>query len=193
VVSFEITIAPTSATVEPGSSVEYTLFIQNTGNIADTYDLTLQGLQTTWYSFSQTSVSLDPGQTQNVTLTVSPPYASMILKDYSFTVTATSQEDASISDSASGVATVDFTPTLPDAPTGGLAIAVQPKTIYMSPGTQTVVNILVLNNQNFDDAVWINLTVSDIPEAYRADLAWFNWTAVKVFIPAEGSINNHWR
>jgi hypothetical protein len=112
----------------------------------------------------------------------------MILKDYWFMVTATSQAAPSVSAEAESMVTVDFTPTHPPAPTGGLAIAVQPKTIYMTPKSQLTVDIYVINNQNFDDTITIDLTNSGVPAQYQANLAWFNWTQVRVFVPAKSNI-----
>jgi len=185
---FDVSIDPTTRTIQPGSSGLYTVSITNLGSQTDTYSLTLSGLNPTWYKLSQTTVTVGAGQTVWVTLTVSPPRASMILKDYPFTVTATSQTPPNARDSANAVAVVDFKPTLPATPTGGLAIAVQPKATYMSAGTKMVVNILVINNQNFDDAIRVDISNSGIPIQYQANLAWFNWTTVKVFIPSGSSI-----
>jgi len=84
---------------------------------------------------------------------------------------------------------VGFTPTLPASPTGGLAIAVQPKTTYMSAGTTVTVNILVINNQNFDDVITVDISNSGIPSTYQANITWFDWTRVKVFIPAGSRIS----
>jgi len=184
-----ITIEPPTATVQPGSSTTYTVTIQNYGPIADIFDLTLQGLNPSWYTFSPTSITIDNGQAANVTLTISPPKVAMILKYYSFTVTATPRSHPKLSESASATVNVDFTPTLPTTPTGGLAIAVQPKTIYMSAGTKLTINIYVKNNQNFDDAITVDITNSGIPTQYQANLAWFGWTQVKVYIPAGSNIN----
>ena len=185
----DISIEPSSRVVEVGGFTTYTIFISNIGNIPDIYNLTLQGLDPSWwFSFSTDQVSVDAGQTESVTLTVAPPYASIILTDYGFTVTATSLEDSSVSDSVDGGVTVGFTPTLPPSPTGGLAIAVQPKATYMSAGTTYQPNIYVKNNQNFDDAITIDISNSGIPTQYQADLNWFSWTHVKVFVPAGSSI-----
>jgi hypothetical protein len=184
----DISINPSTAIVQPGSSTSFIINVHNTGNMQDTYTLTANGLNPTWYTFSQTSITISAGQTVQVTLTISPPHTSMILEDYPFIVIATNQEDPTISDSANGIVTVDFTPTLPLMPTGGLAIAIQPKTIYMSPTSELVVNIYVINNQNFDDVITIDITNSGTPAQYQANLAWFNWTQVRVFIPAGSSI-----
>lgn len=184
----EISISPTAATVEPGASVTYTIPIHNTGNVEDTYDLTVQGLDTAWYSIAQTSVTIDADQTEPVALMVSPPHSPLALKEHIFTVTATSQGDPSVSDSAEAAVSVDFSPVLPEMPTGGLAVAVTPKLTVTSAGTEITLSVTMVNNENFDDTFWLNLTSNGIPTSYQANLAWFNWTSAKVFVPAGSSI-----
>lgn len=103
----DISIEPSSSVVEVGGFTKYKILISNIGNIPDTYNLTLQGLDPSWsFSFSTDQVSVDAGQTESVTLTVSPPYASMILGDYGFTVAATSLADPSVFDTADAVISV---------------------------------------------------------------------------------------
>jgi len=184
----DVQIDPQIIKVEPGQTAEYTINITNIGDVIDTYDLTLQGLNVNWFTFSDTTFLLDPGQKAQATLTISVPYTSLMLKDYPFTITATSQGDLSVSDTADAVVSVDFTSVLPDTPTGGLAVAVTPKFTVTSAGTEHALSVTVVNNENFDDAIWLNITLNGIPAAYQADLAWFSWTSVKVFVPAGSSI-----
>jgi len=86
----EVSINPLSAVVQPGENTTYNVLIHHLGNTGDKYNLSLGGLDATWYSLSTTSVTLGPGQSKSVTLTVSPSYVATI-RSYGFTVVATSQ------------------------------------------------------------------------------------------------------
>jgi hypothetical protein len=102
-----IAINPPIASVFPGSTTSFTIYIENTGSVRDTYELTLQGLPSAWYLFSQESIVVDPGQTQTSTLTTSPPLDAL-LTDYSFTVTVTCQKDPTVSESVNAVLEVTY-------------------------------------------------------------------------------------
>jgi len=181
---------PTFQEINITSPETYTINFKWNRTTEDTFDLSLSGLDPSWYTFSETSITVNfKGQTEQVTLTISPPNASIILKDYKFLITATSQEDPSFSASAIATVKVNFTPSPPATPSGGLAVAVQPKIIYMSAGNKLTVNILILNNQNFDDVITIEISNIGIPTQYQANLTWFNWTKLNAFIPAGKSIN----
>jgi hypothetical protein len=180
-------IDPTFQAVNVTASKTYAINFKWNRDSQSTFALSLAGLNPSWYTLSQTSITVDSkGQTVQVTLTVTPPKAPTILTDYDFTVTATNATGFSVS--ATATLRVDFKPTRPTSPQGGLAIAVQPKTIYMSTGTTLQVNIYIKNNQNFDDVITVDITNSGIPAQYQAKLTWFIWTRVRVFIPAGGSI-----
>jgi len=154
----------------------------------DTFDLSLTGLDPTWYTLSQTSIPVNTtGQTEQVTLTISLPNAPTILKDYEFTVTA-SQAEPSFSVSANATLRVLFTPSLPtEPPTGGLftCVVLNPFNpyIYMLPGTTTTRYVYLQNLQNFDDVITIEIRNFGIQPQKQANLTWFNWLRAKVFLP----------
>ena len=78
-------------------------------------------------------------------------------------------------------------PTLPPFPEGGLAVAVKPKItrIYGFPliYVKTTVNILVVNNENFDDLITVKL--EGIPDLLPLP-ARTRWTEQRIFLPAGG-------
>ncbi|HKZ94389.1 MAG TPA: thioredoxin domain-containing protein [Candidatus Bathyarchaeia archaeon] len=177
-------------------TTKYTVSIHNTGNVPDTYDPTLQGLDPTWFYFSQASITVNPSETATVDLFVTPPSeTAFILKDYNFRVTAASQNSPSATDSADATLTLDFTPMLPTTPEGSLTVAVIPEASTLTMPAMTTqtqfpvdLNVEVYNNENFDDAITIALTNTGIPLQNQAHLQWFSWTTQKVFIPEGGSI-----
>ncbi|MFZ2071732.1 MAG: hypothetical protein WAV32_09115, partial [Halobacteriota archaeon] len=72
-------------------------------------------------------------------------------------------------------------------PEGGIGVAVLPR---LSPVSGSTVNlsIKVVNKENFGDIIQVNLTNETLPEVWRADLSWFNWTSTCVRIPAGGEV-----
>jgi hypothetical protein len=180
-------VNPTFQAVNVTQSTTYTVNFQWIHNTQNNFSLSLNGLNPSWYTLSQTNVTVNAQeQTKQVTLTVSPPQAPTILTDYDFNVTATNATGFSVS--AAATLRVEFEPTVPALPTGGLAIAVQPKTIQGSAGASTSINILVVNNENFGDSITIDITDLGISTSYQANLTWFSWTEITVFIPAGGRI-----
>jgi len=210
----KISITPSTATLQPtlGSSVTYAISIQNDAPAwpiqndlfhpkrygpTDTFSVSLIPPQASdlygagWAKLDfqyQTWLTVPRGQTRVMNLTVMAKGEPVLLGDYEFGVSASYVSWPRSTNTAQATLRVDFTPTLPAAPTGGLAIAVQPKTTYMSAGTTYQLNIYVKNNQNFDDAITIDISNSGIPTQYQADLNWFSWTSAKVFVPAASSI-----
>jgi uncharacterized membrane protein len=66
--------ASQAKSVVKGGSVSYTFVVQNTGSANDTVALSVAGLKSGWSaSLSSPSVSLAPGATASVVLTVTAP------------------------------------------------------------------------------------------------------------------------
>jgi len=139
----DISIEPSSRVAELGTFTTYTLFISNIGFIPDAYSLTLQGLDSSWrYRFSANPVIVNPKQTVSVTLTLASPYASIILTDYVFTVTATSLGDPSIFDTTDAVISVvgPFFVITADSPVDILVTAPNGLRVGYNPETGTSIN-----------------------------------------------------
>ena len=184
----DVQIDPYGTIIQPGSSFVYNVSISNRYPTTETYDLTLEGLDPAWFTLSQTSVTLDPKETANISLTISPPYAGVTTGTYTFTVTATLQGSHEVSDTTEVLLILAYDPEIPSLPEGGLSAAVLPKLTQAIQGTTLTLNIRVINNQNFDDLVRVKISDEEIPARYRLDLAWFSWIRRTVFIPAGGSI-----
>ena len=69
---------------------------------------------------------------------------------------------------------------------GGVADAVRPKVTYPTSGSTVNLSIYIISTENFDDTFHVYLTNESIPDEYRANLSWFNWTSKYVDIPAKG-------
>jgi hypothetical protein len=101
VVEYGVEIAPPTdaMTGTPGSVVTYTLTVTNTGGMADTFDLAASG--NTWTSVVTTPVGpLAPGASGTAYVAVSIPANAADGDSDSVTITATSQGDSTVSDTA---------------------------------------------------------------------------------------------
>jgi len=160
----------------------------------DTFNLSVVGLDPSWYTLSETQVTLNSEADQkNVTLTISIDRSPRIA-EYTLTLLANSQADPMSTDSATCTLSI-VPPELVKQPIGGLAVYVEPKTFKPSitvPVPEFVecsFNVTIVNNQNFDDTILVRINNDAIESRYKADLTWFNWTTTKVYIPA--TIFNH--
>ena len=78
--------------VEPGQIATTELAIRNPSGIVETYDVSVLGPAAAWVSVDPPSVSLFPGDEQDVTLTFQPPMTSRIVAgEYAVGVQVTSQ------------------------------------------------------------------------------------------------------
>ena len=71
-------------------------------------------------------------------------------------------------------------------PKGGIGVAVTPR--FNTVNNSVNLSIKIVNTENFDDVFLVSLTNESIPNDWKADLAWFNWTSTEVAIPAGGEI-----
>ncbi len=93
-----------------GTDVSYTLVVTNTGNVADSFTLTVDGVWTATVD-PATTESLEPGESATLEVTVTVPADAEADDMDVTTVTATSVGDDSVSDTAelTTTATVDVT------------------------------------------------------------------------------------
>jgi hypothetical protein len=102
--------ADADLTGEPGSTVTYTVSITNTGDATDTFDLTLSG--NSWTSdLSETSVTLDAGESTTVWITVEIPGDATDGETDTVTVTAESVNDPTATSSVDLTTTADVVVT----------------------------------------------------------------------------------
>ncbi|MDI9395488.1 MAG: hypothetical protein QM426_08780, partial [Euryarchaeota archaeon] len=67
---------------------------------------------------------------------------------------------------------------------GGANIAVSPRASTVTAGNTVSLNLKVKNTQNIDDTFTVRISVSELPAAYRAELAWFDWTEKTITLKA---------
>lgn len=110
-----ISITPSTSTIKPGQTSTYTVNVTNLGSIQDTYNLTLTytdfngqyraypiAIQQSWTTLNPTTLTLNPEESANATLTITipPEWPGMEDATYNFTVTATCQADPTVNASA---------------------------------------------------------------------------------------------
>lgn len=81
--------------------------------------------------------------------------------------------------------TVDYSVVTPQ---GGLGVAVLPRMSPVTAGSTVNLEIKVVSTENFDDTIHVYLSTDGLPEPYKADLSWLNWTEADVEIPAGGEV-----
>jgi uncharacterized membrane protein len=99
--TYGVELAPPTDTGSgnPGNDVVYTLWVTNTGDAADTFDLSWAG--NAWTTgVTPPSVNLPPAGTHQVTVTVAVPAGVQCGASDTVTITATSQGDGITSDSS---------------------------------------------------------------------------------------------
>jgi uncharacterized membrane protein len=84
---------------DAGTTITYTLMVTNTGDVADTFDLSVAG--NVWTTnLSASSISLNPGEGGGIEVYVDVPVGASNGEMDTATFTATSQGDPGVSDSA---------------------------------------------------------------------------------------------
>jgi hypothetical protein len=100
-----VSITPSLQDNFPGRTLDYTVTVNNTGNVSDNYSLTVtDDAVPSWNpSVSPTSLSVSAGSSENVTLSVTIPATAENCTRDNITVTATST-DNTVKDNASCIA-----------------------------------------------------------------------------------------
>jgi hypothetical protein len=98
-------------------------------------------------------------------------------------VCADNQEEVDESDEENNCLANVFESIIPE---GGIGVAVTPR--FNTVNSSVNLSIKIVNTENFDDVFLVSLTNESIPNDWKADLAWFNWTSTEVAIPAGGEV-----
>lgn len=74
--TIDVALSPDKLQVAPGGSAATTATIKNAGDVVEAYSIEVEGIDRQWCSLSVSSVSLFPGDHEQVQLTVRPPKES---------------------------------------------------------------------------------------------------------------------
>lgn len=94
-------LVPEKPTAAPGGKAEATAVIRNLSAVVDQYLLSVDGLEPSWYTISEPSVSLFPGDKASVQVVIHPP-ENAVAGAHPFTLRAVSSTDASRQASVAG-------------------------------------------------------------------------------------------
>jgi len=120
-----VSISPSEDRGSPGTTLKYTATVANTGNVVDTYDLTVTDNAGWNLGLSSSTLTISMGGSEEITLNVTIPGNAVLGTADNIIITATSQLDQTISDSASCRAIAAAPPALPlTVPLIGIAIII---------------------------------------------------------------------
>lgn len=68
--SFTVSLSPASKTIGANATAAYQISIDNTGLLADNYNLTVSGLDPSWFVLSEAAFNLAPGEVKSIDLSL---------------------------------------------------------------------------------------------------------------------------
>ena len=99
--NIQISLSVDRVVLEPGGKTEVIATVQNSGSVVEVFSLAIKGIDSNWYSLSVSSVSLFPGDKEQIRINFSPPLKSASKAgSYQATVAVSSKRDPTISSSA---------------------------------------------------------------------------------------------
>lgn len=165
-----VTLSSNALEVNAGERVEFTAIIHNRSQIVDQFTTEIVGLDPSWYDLSVTSVSLFPGDRDEVRIAIHPPKtAETKAGSYPFTVKAVSGADPqefTVAEASLSVRTF-----------AELSVEMSPTRVVGRSGTY----VITLNNQGNAD-VTQSFEASDAEEALN-----YTFKPEEVTVPAGGS------
>lgn len=149
----------TAKTVFPGESVIYSITVENTGNTEDTIDITKSGVTSDWGTLSQTTLYLQQGSSQDITLTVDVPEDASG-DDYQIYVKGTSQGDTSVFDEVT-------TTTIVEPYIYGVDLEPEYQEETIEIGDSVQFTITVTNTGNTQETIQFSLS-GDAPQTWAS-------------------------
>jgi len=120
-----VSISPSEDSGSPGAKLRYTVTVANTGNVVDTYDLTVTDNAGWNLELSSSTLTISMGGSEEIVLNVTIPGNAALGTVDDIIITATSQVDPTVSDSASCRAIATAPSVLPlTVPLIGIAIII---------------------------------------------------------------------
>jgi uncharacterized membrane protein len=164
----EVELNDTTVSGAPGQTVTVTFNVNNTGNDADTFDLSVD-VNKKWVSISPASVTLAAGANTNVTVRVVAPIDPLTPAGLVYlNVTATSRGNTSVS--AADMLEMDVEQVY------AASIKVSPLRQSVDPGTNALYNVTVTNDGNGRDTFILSME--------GARKAWGRLSATQVTLDA---------
>jgi uncharacterized repeat protein (TIGR01451 family) len=145
----EVSISPDFRSGRPESTLTYTVTVTNTGTVSDTYDLAKSDnvVVPNWTSsLSKTPVGpLEPGASENVTLSVTIPQGTLEGVSHRITVTAASKANSMVKDNDNCVARAI------ESPRPGVEVTIYPSSRENISGGTLRYSVTVTNTGNVEN------------------------------------------
>ena len=142
-----VAISPSSQVGLPGATLSYTVVVRNEGKVDDTYALTVDDTAGWRLSLSRTSISLAPGASVNVVLSVGVPAGARGGSSNDITVVA---RGTGVSAQASCTAQV--------AVVRSVSLSISPSSKSGAPGEALSFTVSVRNEGNVDDTFSLEIS-----------------------------------
>jgi len=139
----EVSISPDYQENVPSGTLEYEVTITNTGNFIDNYVLTASDNENWGSTVTPPSRIIDPGASDNAILSVTIPEKALGNKEATVFVTATSTENAEVSDSDNAIARVSVV--------RGVEVTITPSLQSGTPGMILIYIVKITNIGNIED------------------------------------------
>lgn len=166
----KVVISPSEGTGAPGTVLNYTVTVTNTGTVSDNYSLTASDNSGWPLTISPSTLAVDPGASTTATLGVVVPVAAESCTRDVITVVVTSAENSKVSDSASCRAHA-FGPALKR----GIGISVSSDLESGDPGENLIYRIEVKSLGETGDDFHLEITST---KGWESDLSvtsfWMN-------------------
>jgi len=166
----EVSISPIYQTGLPGATLDYSVIVANTGNVPDTYDLTVSDNAGWTPTVTPTSLTVPPWENRTATLSVTVPPSAMGCTNDNMSVTATG---TGLSDSDSCIAHATIV--------RGVDVSVSPSYQSGARGSALSYTVTITNTGNVVDNY--DLTVSD-------NAGWVLIVAPTWLVLAPGALGN---
>ena len=136
-----LAVSPESQTGLPDDTLDYTVTVTNTGTEADTYNLSISDDQGWTLTCPSATSVIAPGESENITISLTTPEDAALETEDEITIVATSQNDATVSDSATCLALVKE--EQPPPPPSGVSVSISPSSTTVSPGDTFTIEVVI--------------------------------------------------
>ena len=164
-----LSLARETAQVAPGAKTQLTLVVRNLSSVVDQYLITIDGLDPTWFTIAEPSVSLFPTDKAPLQLTIHPPQDAPA-GPHPFTIRATSSTDPSRQ--------AQLPATLTVGATGGYELTLSPQ---HASGRSATFRLIVANHANAPTS--LSLEGRDAEGALR-----YNLSQSQITVPANTQV-----
>ena len=169
-----VSITPENQSGLPENTLAYTVTITNTGNVEDTYDLSVSDNAGWGPTLSESLLEVPIGESRQTTLNVTVPANAPTGTRDNVTITATSRADTTVENSASCIAHSGFMAVgvsiAPENQSGEANYNILEKTFDLeytvtvaNKGTITDTYILTVSNDNADWSLLLSDNTLDVP------------------------------